>query len=360
MKNSLVLKVIVILFFIMVLMAGALVALGFYADSKIYGIIPKHTQIAGVDVSNMTPDQARMAVTDELDQRKQGYTLTIEGGAQPETIDLSPYLTFDIDKQVQEAVSPHLNDNPVERIVYALKLYFGIEQPEPRDLPVSYKFGTVSVKEKVEGLAAGVNKDPVDATRKISGDTVTITPGQDGQYVNVDSTVSQIDKELDQFKDGKLPKEKKFVAKLVIETAAPSVTAESFGSVITINLTTHKLYLFEGSTLVKTYSIGCGRPGYETPTGLLKIINKRKNPVWINPSPEGWGKDMAPRIEPGVNNPLGLRALDLNRPAIRIHGVSDPGRIGRSRSHGCINMMNDDVIDLFDRVSVDTPVNVHY
>lgn len=359
-KSKTGIKIALIVFFILVLLAGATIALGFYADSKLYGIIPRYTKIAGIDVSNMHPDEAAKVVTDELNKNIQGYTLTITGGEQDETIDLSKQLSFDITDQIDAAVEPSMEPDTFDRIVRALKIYSGYLVPEERDFDVTYRFESLSLDEKVAELAAQINKDPVDATRKISGDTVTITPEEAGQYVDTEATVEKINEELKQFDGGQLPKEKHMKVALVVETAAPEVTADSFGPAITINLSSHKLYLFEGAELVKTYNIGGGRPGYETPTGLLKIVNKRKNPTWVNPNPEGWGSTMPERIGPGPDNPLGLRALDLNRRAIRIHGVSDPGRIGRNRSHGCINMMNADVVDLFDRVPVGTPVNVHW
>jgi lipoprotein-anchoring transpeptidase ErfK/SrfK len=60
----------------------------------------------------------------------------------------------------------------------------------------------------------------------------------------------------------------------------------------------------------------------------------------------------------GVNNPLGARALYLGSTLYRIHGTNEPWTIGMSMSSGCIRMMNDDVIDLYNRVDVGTRVIV--
>jgi lipoprotein-anchoring transpeptidase ErfK/SrfK len=60
----------------------------------------------------------------------------------------------------------------------------------------------------------------------------------------------------------------------------------------------------------------------------------------------------------GIDNPLGARALYLGSSMFRIHGTNEPETIGQNVSSGCIRMMNDDVIDLYNRVPVGTKVIV--
>jgi lipoprotein-anchoring transpeptidase ErfK/SrfK len=63
-------------------------------------------------------------------------------------------------------------------------------------------------------------------------------------------------------------------------------------------------------------------------------------------------------MDGGPDNPLGARALYLGSSLYRIHGTNEPETIGRDVSSGCIRMMNDDVIDLYNRVRVGTKVIV--
>jgi lipoprotein-anchoring transpeptidase ErfK/SrfK len=63
-------------------------------------------------------------------------------------------------------------------------------------------------------------------------------------------------------------------------------------------------------------------------------------------------------MEGGLRNPLGARALYLGSSLYRIHGTNEPSTIGRNVSSGCIRMMNEDVIDLYNRVPVGTKVIV--
>ena len=58
----------------------------------------------------------------------------------------------------------------------------------------------------------------------------------------------------------------------------------------------------------------------------------------------------------GPRNPLGARALYLGWTMLRIHGTNSPKSIGRAASSGCYRMYNDDVIDLYSRVHIGTPV----
>ena len=64
------------------------------------------------------------------------------------------------------------------------------------------------------------------------------------------------------------------------------------------------------------------------------------------------------RMEGGPDNPLGRHALRLAMPGYLIHGTNQPNTIGQALSSGCIRMLNDEVIDLYDRVDIDTPVVV--
>jgi lipoprotein-anchoring transpeptidase ErfK/SrfK len=60
----------------------------------------------------------------------------------------------------------------------------------------------------------------------------------------------------------------------------------------------------------------------------------------------------------GPENPMGARALYLGSTLYRIHGSNEPETIGQAVSSGCIRMLNEDVIDLYERVKVGTRVVV--
>jgi lipoprotein-anchoring transpeptidase ErfK/SrfK len=67
---------------------------------------------------------------------------------------------------------------------------------------------------------------------------------------------------------------------------------------------------------------------------------------------------MPSHIGPGFYNPLGLRALYLSAPGIRIHGTAQTWSMGHRASHGCIRLTNHNILDLYPRVKVGTPVYI--
>jgi lipoprotein-anchoring transpeptidase ErfK/SrfK len=142
-------------------------------------------------------------------------------------------------------------------------------------------------------------------------------------------------------------------------TATPLVdqsTAKALLGFIRVDRAKRKLYLYQDGKLVKTYSVAVGQPTYPTPVGTFAIISKEVNPTWYPPN-SPWAKGAKP-IGPGPNCPLQARAMWLSAPAVGIHGTNAPSSIGHAASHGCIRMRVADVIDLYKRVFVGTPVQI--
>ena len=106
------------------------------------------------------------------------------------------------------------------------------------------------------------------------------------------------------------------------------------------------------------YGVGVGRPGFEW-AGVKAISRKAEWPGWTPPTQMMLRRpDLPSHMDGGPGNPLGARALYLGSSLFRIHGTNEPSTIGRNVSSGCIRMMNEDVIDLYDRVRVGTKVIV--
>ncbi len=117
------------------------------------------------------------------------------------------------------------------------------------------------------------------------------------------------------------------------------------------------------------YGVGVGKAGLEF-TGAATIDRKQKWPSWrptnemITRSPGTFARFKGNSyVQPGgPDNPLGARALYLYQNGVdtyfRIHGTNQPASIGQSWSNGCIRMLNDNVIDLYDRVPLGTMVTV--
>jgi lipoprotein-anchoring transpeptidase ErfK/SrfK len=129
-----------------------------------------------------------------------------------------------------------------------------------------------------------------------------------------------------------------------------------YRTIITIDRSSFKLRLFKNLKLRKSYGVAVGAAGYDTPRGLYSIQNKQVNPAWSAPDKPWAGLYRGKTVAGGSpENPLKARWLGIAN-GVGIHGTGDPGSIGSRASHGCIRMRVPDVIDLFPRVPVGTPV----
>lgn len=118
------------------------------------------------------------------------------------------------------------------------------------------------------------------------------------------------------------------------------------------------LYLVLGKGKALRYGIGVAREGFEW-SGTYRISNKREWPGWTPPAEMLKRRPELPRYMPGgPNNPLGARALYIGSTLYRIHGTNEPWTIGGKVSSGCIRLINDDVIDLYERVKIGAKVIV--
>lgn len=132
---------------------------------------------------------------------------------------------------------------------------------------------------------------------------------------------------------------------------------ESPGTIVVDTPRKH-LYLVQGRGRAIRYGIGVGRPGFEW-SGVKTISRKAEWPDWTPPAEMLARRPDLPRhMDGGPANPLGARALYLGSSLYRIHGTNEPHTIGQNVSSGCIRMMNDDVVDLYNRVGVGTRVVV--
>ena len=127
---------------------------------------------------------------------------------------------------------------------------------------------------------------------------------------------------------------------------------------VVISTSERRLYLVLPGQRALKYGIGVGREGFEW-AGTQSITRKQEWPDWRPPAQMLQRRPDLPRyMEGGPDNPLGARALYLGGSLYRIHGSNEPDTIGTAVSSGCIRMLNDDVVDLYDRVKVGTRVVV--
>lgn len=130
------------------------------------------------------------------------------------------------------------------------------------------------------------------------------------------------------------------------------------GQVI-VSFSDRRLYLITKTGQAMTYPVAVPT-GEARWQGTTFISEKRINPAWT-PTAEMIAKNpRLPRWVPGGHplNPLGVRAMYLGSSAYRIHGTDAPWTIGQAVSHGCIRMLNEDVIELYPKLPIGTRVTV--
>ena len=125
--------------------------------------------------------------------------------------------------------------------------------------------------------------------------------------------------------------------------AASSAGAQQKPLRVDLNIPALRLTVWEGDEILRSYPVAVGMPGHDTPTGRFAISHAEWNPWWRPPARD-WAKDdkITP---PGPNNPMGRVKLFF-LPYYFFHGTPEAASIGSPASHGCVRMLNKDVIAL--------------
>lgn len=324
------------------LTAGSAWAAYRYEQSHADRVLPG-VKVAGIDVGGMTRDEATVAVTAATDQWLSQQLKVKAGG---ETWHLTPAelgVTADVGTSVDSAFSVADSYSWMDR---ALRRIRG--ESVDASFDVDYAFDKAQAEKFVKGAEGKVLRQPQDASVKI-GDkgNVVFVHSKPGHELDSVVGIRNIRKALNEHQDS---------VSLPLKKVQPEVSNKTLGKTIVVDISSTTLTLYDGFKVERRYRVATAAPGYTTPLGTWKIINKVENPTWINPAPNGWGAGEPAQIAPGPGNPLGTRALYLDAPGIRIHGTSDSASIGTHASHGCIRMFISDSEALYPLVPVGTTV----
>lgn len=305
--------------------------------------------IGGVPVGGLNRAQAREKIDQEIvSTLSQPLEVDFEGT----TYEISAKRlkrSANVESMLDQAIEESRDGGIVARI---LRYARGGEVPEA--IPTEITYSTDAVTNFVRSLAETIDRPPKNATLVPNGDELKPTPGVDGIEVRKRFTKERIDRAI--VEPGSVS-----VVRPVVERTKPEVSrkglADAYPTYITIDRSTYTLRLFKDLKLSKTYTVAVGQVGLETPAGLYYIQDKQVNPSWHVPN-SSWAGDLAGTVvPPGPGNPLQARWMGIYNGA-GIHGTTDTGSLGSAASHGCVRMDIPDVIDLYDRVSVGTPVYI--
>jgi lipoprotein-anchoring transpeptidase ErfK/SrfK len=339
-----------------ILVAGLLVVLligagAVYAyDAAQEGQIADGIEVGGVPIGGLSRSAARAKLQRDLvGNLNRPVSLRGPGGRAWTITARQAHVALDLDGMVQKAIDRSRRGSIVSRS------FREITGGSVRvDLPPEVTFWQPAVNRTVRRVRTALNRPPVDATVEPGSDGLRKVPGRSGLTVQTNELRHTLERTLTR------PSSDRTVV-VPVRKLRPKVTTKSlvkrYPNYIVVNRGGFQLRYYHDLKLVKTYPIAVGQQGLETPAGLYDIQDKQVNPSWHVPNSD-WAGDLAGQvIPPGPQDPIKARWMGIDGGA-GIHGTVETGSLGSAASHGCIRMAIPDVIDLYDRVEVGTPVYI--
>jgi lipoprotein-anchoring transpeptidase ErfK/SrfK len=318
-------------------------------DASHEGEIAEGTTIGGIDVGGLSEQEARAKVRQELSARLEQPVILVHRGQEFELDAAYLRVRTDADALVDAAVAESREGNFLERSFRDLT-----GRAEGSDYEIDVDYSDEAVARLVRGIQRELDQSARDASVSASFAGVHLTPARPGVTVRAQALRREI-------VDSLVSAESRRMA-VPTTVVRPKVTtkelSDRFSHFIAISRGRRELRLFVNRKLAKTYSVGIGALGFETPTGLYEIESKAANPAWYVPD-KAWAGDLAGKVIKGndPDNPIKARWMGFWDGA-GIHGTADVASIGTAASHGCIRMRVRDVIDLYDRVPLHTPLSI--
>ena len=313
--------------------------------------IANGVRIDGVDVGGLHAAAARAKIQREV-VASLDRPVTVTAGAKRWT--LSPReagLTVDTANMVAQAVRASREGSIVTRTIRGLS-----GGHLSKDVPLVISYSHAAVRGVTAQVRAAVQRAPRDATVQPSASGLAEVEGQTG--TTVDST--QLGARIDRALSGAA---RSHTVAVPLKTVQPAVStaelAEKYPVYIVIDRGAFRLRFYEHLKLARTYEIAVGMEGLETPAGLHKIEWEQVNPPWYVPKKAWAGALAGTVVPPGPADPLKARFMSFDGGA-GIHGIdpSEYSSIGHDASHGCVRMRIPDVIALYSKSPVGTPVYI--
>ncbi|HEX8105844.1 MAG TPA: L,D-transpeptidase family protein [Solirubrobacteraceae bacterium] len=295
--------------------------------------------VAGVDVGNLTLAEATARLDPELGPKLRRPVVVAVAGHRYKLTQKKMKLVFDPAKSARRAFNKGQESPPAPGAT--------------EDVPPYVTFKRKGMKKFAKRINKKVYIAPRNATIRITLTRIFRRKSKEGRDLDQKKLRKAIEKVVVDPAAGRLLKPGRKALKAKINGAD---LRRQYYTIITIDRTNFRLRLFKSYRVSKSYGVAVGAAGYDTPTGLYSITSKQVNPTWSAPD-KPWAGLYRGRTVPGGSseNPLKARWLGIAN-GVGIHGTGDPGSIGSRASHGCIRMTVPDVIDLYPRVPMGTPV----
>ena len=327
-------------------------AVGMYAyDHGRRDQIAKGVRIDGIDVGGLSASAATSRLRESVALSMERPVLVSSHGRTWRITPRRAGVVVDVAGTVSEALDASRRGSIFSRTWRGL---FG--GSVNRDMPLRVSYSRQALRGFVDEVRAAVNVSPRDATVQPGESGLTEVPDRAGVAVEQRRLTARVAAAL----TGPFAKRAVAVPTLVRK---PAVTtgelAARYPAYIVINRARFELLFYQHLKLASSYPIAVGMQGLETTAGLYHIQWKQTDPPWYVPNSAWAGALAGKTIPPGPEDPLKARFMAFNGGA-GIHGIdpSEYSTIGHDASHGCVRMRIPDVIALYSRTPVGTPVYV--
>jgi lipoprotein-anchoring transpeptidase ErfK/SrfK len=318
------------------------------ADASSPTKIPKGVSIGGVDVGGMSPEKAQRKAEAALLDRMDAPVRVSYAGHRYTLTAKTAKIRVDLDAAVDQAARLGKQGNAFSRV------YRNVAgEKVERDFSPSSSYSKASVRKLVDRVDAAIERSPKEASVTLEGGTLKLHEGRTGLQLKRGPVTKAVRKALED------PQAPHLIRARTLKEQPKTTTAEvrkQYGTVLVANRSTFKLTLYKDLKVSKVYGISVGKAGHDTPAGQYTIGNKDPNPAWHVPQSD-WAGDLAGKVIPAGDpaNPIKARWMGIYD-GVGIHGTSDDASIGTNASHGCLRMHVSDVIDLYPRVPINTPI----
>jgi hypothetical protein len=307
--------------------------------------IAQGVKAGGVDLSGMTQEQAEAALTAALQEPLARDFVLSASGIRFHLTMAQAKLSFDAHATATNALAAAPAPPPAGGGASA-----GV------DVPLVLRHSRLAVRAFVATVAKRVYHAPRDAHLRMTVRRMVVSHSRPGLRLASKTVTKQVDAALDVAPIGLIGRALRSKLVSVKAPVTYRVLQRRYPRVITVDRDNFTLRLFRNLRPWKRYGIAVGMAGLDTPAGTYRIQDKQVDPAWHVPN-SPWAGSLAGQVIPGgaPDNPLKARWLGIAN-GVGIHGTAEDWSIGSRASHGCIRMHVSDVIDLYPRVPVGTPV----
>ena len=338
----------------MIIAAGLVVVLAcagsvFAYDTSRSDAIAKGVTVGAIDVGGLSADAARTKLRASMLDRLKRPLVVVAGETRFPLTAREAHIEADVDAMVDAAVKRGRGGSILERTWRGLT--GGVVKS---NVAPAVAYSRPAVQRLVDKVRVTMTRKPVDADITVTGSRVQVRKSKIGLAVDPRALRAKVQRAL--VSDISGSRELRADLRKIPPQVTTKGLAKRYPVVLTVDRTRYKITLFKKLKKVVSYGIAVGQAGLETPAGRYTIQNKAVNPAWSVPN-SPWAGSLAGSVIPGgvPSNPLKARWLGIYD-GVGVHGTDARYSIGSNASHGCIRMLVEDVIKLYDQVPIGTPV----